>query len=56
MATSYYAFRKYDNAAKTWAKLIDPSKENNLADYMQVGRAYYNGEKYKTADSLFNVV
>ena len=23
---------------------------------MQVGRAYYNGEKYKTADSVFNIV
>jgi tetratricopeptide (TPR) repeat protein len=56
MATNYYTFRRYDSAARIWAKLIDPSKENNLADYMQVGRAYYNGEKYKTADSLFSAV
>ncbi len=27
-----------------------------LTDYMQVGRAYYNGEKYKSADSVFSVV
>ena len=56
MATNYYTYRRYDSAAKIWAKLIDPAKENNLADYMQVGRAYYNGEKYKTADSLFSAV
>jgi tetratricopeptide (TPR) repeat protein len=56
MASNYYAYRKYDSAAKTWTKLIDPAKENNLADYMQVGRAYYNGEKYKSADSVFSVI
>ena len=56
MASNYYTFRRYDSAAKTWAKLIDPSKENNLNDYMQVGRAFYNGEKYKSADSVFNIV
>jgi tetratricopeptide (TPR) repeat protein len=56
IASNYYAYRKYDNAAKTWAKLIDPAKENNLADYMQIGRAFYNGEKYKSADSVFSLV
>jgi len=56
MANSYYAFRRYDGAAKTWAKLIDPAKENNLPDYMQVGRAFYNGEKYKSADSVFSII
>ena len=55
-ASNYYAYRRYEGAAKTLAKLIDPSKENNLADYMQIGRAYYNAEKYKTADSVFNVI
>jgi len=56
MANSYYTYRRYEGAAKTWAKLIDPSKENNIADYMQVGRAYYNGENFKAADSIFSVV
>jgi tetratricopeptide (TPR) repeat protein len=56
MASNYYTFKRYDSAAKTWAKLIDPAKENNLNDYMQVGRAFYNGEKYKSADSVFNIV
>jgi len=56
MATNYYTYRNYDDAARTWAKLIDPAKENNLAEYMQVGRAFYNGENYKSADSVFNIV
>jgi tetratricopeptide (TPR) repeat protein len=56
MASSYYAYRRYDSAAKTWASLIDPAAANNVADYMQVGRAFYNGEKYKSADSVFNIV
>lgn len=56
MAGNFYSFRKYDNAAKTWATLIDPAATNNLTDYMQVGRAFYNGEKYKSADSIFNIV
>ncbi len=55
MASNYYNFKRYDEAAKTWAKLIDPANEN-VEDYMQIGRAYYNGEKYKSADSVFNIV
>jgi|GEM_PF-108647 len=56
MATTFYNFRRYSEAAKTWAKLIDPAAENNTSGYMQVGRAFYNGEKYKSADSIFNIV
>jgi len=56
MASNYNSFRRYEGAAKTWAKLIDPSKENNLNEYMLIGRAYYNAEKYKSADSVLNIV
>jgi tetratricopeptide (TPR) repeat protein len=52
IANSYYTFRRYEGAAKTWAKLIDPAKDNT-EDLMRIGRAYYNGEKFKTADSVF---
>ncbi len=55
MATNYYNFKRYDKAAKTWAKLIDPANEK-VEDFMQIGRAYYIGEKYKSADSVFNIV
>ena len=55
MANNYYSYRRYDSAAKTWAKLIDPANEK-VEDYMQIGRAYYIGEKFKAADSVFNLV
>jgi tetratricopeptide (TPR) repeat protein len=54
-ANSYYRFRRYEDAAKTWSKLIALGKDE-VTDYMQIGRAYYVGEKYKSADSIFNVV
>jgi tetratricopeptide (TPR) repeat protein len=56
IANNYYAYRRYVDAAKTWAKLIDPTKENNVTEYMQIGRAYINGERYKSADSVFSMV
>ena len=56
IASGYYNFRRYSSAANTWLKLIDPSKENNLAEYMQIGKAYNNGDKLKSADSVFNVI
>ena len=40
---------------KFLTKLLDPLPEKR-EDYMQVGRAYYNGEDIKTADSLFTVI
>lgn len=55
LATNYYSFKRYDDAARTWAKLIDPSK-NDLAAYMRVGRAFNNGNNLKAADSIFNIV
>ncbi|MBK7132661.1 MAG: tetratricopeptide repeat protein [Bacteroidales bacterium] len=55
IANSYYNNKRFDMAAKTWAKLLDPSKDNT-EDLMRIGRAYYNGEKLKTADSLFTSI
>ena len=55
IATNYYNYKRYEGAAKTWAKLIDPSKDNT-EDLMRIGRAYYIAEKYKTADSLFTSI
>lgn len=55
IANSYYAYRRYVGAAKTWSKMIELGK-NDIEDYMQIGRAYYNGERYKSADSVFNIV
>ena len=55
MASSYNSFRMYNEAAKAMAKLIDPAKDDFEA-YMRVGRAFYNGENYKAADSVFNII
>jgi len=55
LASNYYNFRFYNEAAETWASLIDPESDN-LDSYMQVGRAYYTGRDYEKADSIFNVI
>jgi tetratricopeptide (TPR) repeat protein len=55
IANQNYTFRRYETAAKTWAMLIDPAKDNT-EDLMKIGRAYYNGEAYKTADSVFSAI
>jgi tetratricopeptide (TPR) repeat protein len=55
IANTNYTFRRYINAAKSWSKLIDPAKDNT-EDLMRIGRAYYIGESYKSADSLFSSI
>jgi tetratricopeptide (TPR) repeat protein len=55
IASNYYTFKRYEGAAKTWGKLIDPAKDD-LEQYMRIGRAYYSGEKFKSADSVFSSV
>lgn len=55
IANSYYTYRRYNEAAKMWSKLITLGR-NDVTDYMRIGRAYYVGEKYKSADSIFNIV
>ncbi|MGD0582203.1 MAG: tetratricopeptide repeat protein [Bacteroidales bacterium] len=55
MANAYYNFHRYDQAAKTWLKLISLGK-NEPKDYMQLGRWYLNAENYKEADSVFSEV
>jgi tetratricopeptide (TPR) repeat protein len=55
IGNSYYTYGRYDLAAKTWSKLIALGK-NEPKDYMQVGKAYNLGEKYKSADSIFSIV
>jgi tetratricopeptide (TPR) repeat protein len=55
IATSYYNFKRFDGAAKTWTKLLDPAKDNT-EDLMRIGRAYYSAEKFKSADSIFSSI
>jgi tetratricopeptide (TPR) repeat protein len=55
IGTQLYTFKRYNDAAKFYAKLLDPSKDN-LDELMRIGRAYYSGENYKSADSIFTSV
>ena len=55
IATNYYNYKRYEGAAKTWTKMIDPAKDNT-EDLMRIGRAYYTGEEFKTADSIFTLI
>ncbi|NLA48848.1 MAG: carboxypeptidase-like regulatory domain-containing protein, partial [Bacteroidales bacterium] len=55
MATNSYNTRRYNQAARIWATLIDPENAKP-EDLMQIGRAYYIGENYKAADSVFSIV
>ncbi|HEX2969245.1 MAG TPA: carboxypeptidase-like regulatory domain-containing protein [Bacteroidales bacterium] len=55
MGNQYYSFRRYSDAARIYAKLLDPSKEN-LDELMRIGRTYYTGENYKAADSVFTAI
>jgi tetratricopeptide (TPR) repeat protein len=55
IANNYYSFRRYNSAARTWAKVISLGR-NDIRDIMQLGRWYYTGGNYKSADSVFNVV
>ena len=55
MIFNYSQFKRYNDAAKMMAQLIDPSKDDFEA-YMKIGRAFYNGENYKAADSVLNII
>jgi tetratricopeptide (TPR) repeat protein len=55
IAQAYYNFLRYDQAAKTYAKVLALSK-GEPKDYMQLARWYYTSEKYKSADSVCNIV
>jgi tetratricopeptide (TPR) repeat protein len=55
IANSYAINRRYSNSAKLLAKLADPNAPS-AEDQMRIGRAYYNGEDFKTADSAFATI
>lgn len=55
ITSMYNSLRNYAGVAKTLSLALGSLPESRDA-YMQVGRAYYNGEKYQSADSIFNIV
>lgn len=55
VAATYNSFKQYYGVAKILSRMLGPLPEKK-DDYMQVGRAYYNAERYQSADSIFNVI
>ena len=55
IAANYNNFKRYDGVAKTLTLMLDPTKDNT-EELLRIGRAYYNAEKYKTADSVFTAL
>jgi tetratricopeptide (TPR) repeat protein len=55
LASTYNSFKDYYGVAKTLSKMLGPLPDSK-EDFMQVGRAYYNAERYQGADSIFSIV
>jgi tetratricopeptide (TPR) repeat protein len=55
VAAAYNSFRQYYGVARVLSKMLGPLPEKR-DDYMQVGRAYYNAERYQAADSIFIII
>lgn len=55
IGNQYYTFKRYNDAAKFYTKLLDPEKDNT-DELMRIGRAYYTGENFKAADSVFTAI
>lgn len=55
VAINYYNYKRFIESAKTFEKLAVLGK-NDVADLMQIGRAYNQGRSYMKADSIFNLV
>jgi tetratricopeptide (TPR) repeat protein len=55
IAANYNNFKRYNGVAKTLTLMLDPTKDNT-EELLRIGRAYYNAEKYKTADSVFTAL
>lgn len=50
-ARSFYMFRHYSDAAGTWRRLIPKGKDSE-DNYLQIGRAYYQGKDYDKAEEV----
>ena len=55
ITSAYNSLRNYSSVAKALSLSLGSLPESRDA-YMQVGRAYYNGGEYQSADSIFNVI
>ena len=52
-ANSHYTNRHYAEAAESWKRLISKGKDSE-ENFLQIGKAYYQGKEFDKADDLFN--
>jgi tetratricopeptide (TPR) repeat protein len=48
-----YAHKHYSEAASNWKRLISKGK-NSEENYLQIGKAYYQGKDFDNAEGIFN--
>jgi tetratricopeptide (TPR) repeat protein len=51
-ANNHYLHRHYSDAAGTWRRLINTGKGSE-ENYLQIGKAYYQGKDYDKAEEVF---
>jgi tetratricopeptide (TPR) repeat protein len=48
-----FSNRRYKDAADTWSRLLSKGKDSEN-DFIQIGKAYYQGKEFDKADEVFN--
>lgn len=56
LAKVYNKMKRFDDAANSLQIYLGTSKKTSVADYFLLGKAYYFGKKYISADSAFAIV
>jgi tetratricopeptide (TPR) repeat protein len=52
-ARNHYNHRHYSDAARDWKRLIAKGK-NSEENFLQIGKAYYQGKNFDDAEAVFN--
>jgi len=52
-ARNHYNHRHYSDAARDWKRLTAKGK-NSEENYLQIGKAYYQGKNFDDAEAIFN--
>ena len=52
-ANTLYMYRKYADAAENWKRLIVKGKDSE-DNYLQIGKAFYQGKEFDKAEDIFN--
>lgn len=52
-ANILYVHKHYSDAADTWRRMIPKGKDSE-DNYLQIGKAYYQGKDFERADTIFN--